>query len=102
MRTTIIRCALTLLFCQTVITSWAEGDEYIINEDFSELTYNGAVQPNYKGWTLSKGCVIGYNFEYTDDQALRIEDFKNDNNKDQEGWVLTTNFWYSGDADLFF
>jgi len=102
MKTTIIRYTLTLLFCLTVVTSWAEGDEYIINEDFSDLTYNGAVQPNYKGWTLSKGCVIGYNFEYTDDKALRIEDFKNDNNKDQEGWVLTPNFGYSGDAYLFF
>lgn len=96
MRTTIIRCALTLLFCQTVITSWAEGDEYIINEDFSELTNNGAFEHNYKGWYLSNGCLIGSNVEESN-KALRIEDYSNNT---VTGWAMSPYFGYTGDAYL--
>ena len=91
-----MRYTLTLLFCLTAITSWAEGDEYIINEDFSELTKNGAVEHNYKGWYLSNGCLRGSNVEESN-TALRIEDCPGNT---ITGWAMSPYFGYTGDAYL--
>ena len=91
---------LMFFFCLTAMTGWAEGDEYIINEDFSELTYGGAVQTDYKDWTLTRGCIVGFNVENSN-KALKIESYRV-NNKDNKGYVLSPYFGYTGDAILTF
>ena len=67
MKILLLRCTLAILMCGMSASAWA--DEYIINEDFSEMP--NTYPDSYNGWTLY-GCIAGLNVSWSN-HALRIE-----------------------------
>ena len=96
MKTTLLRYTLAMLFCLSTDNGWGQVD-YIINEDFSSLYISGNTRTCGE-WTLSNGCVYGYNVD-NDNKALRIEDYSNNT---ITGWAMSPYFEYTGDAYLTF
>ncbi len=97
MYTTVIRYALTLIFCTFALVGWAM-DEYIIDEDFSELPEN-TVLSEFHGWTFY-GCQTGLNQSWAN-HALRVENYTIGGKK-FIGYATTPSLNYSGDAILAF
>ena len=73
MKTNFLRATLAMILCSSAVCGWGQ-DEYIINEDFSELYISGSTRTCGE-WTLSEGCVKGLNIVESN-VALRIENIK--------------------------
>jgi hypothetical protein len=97
MKTIILRYALLFTICSSF--SIAKAEEYaLIDENFSSL-YIWAGQRICGDWTLSAGCVSGFNVE-SSNIALRIEDILSP--KKIVGYASTPKLGYAGDVDLIF
>lgn len=91
MKILLLRCTLALIMCGASASAWA--DEYIINEDFSEVTETYIDNRNYKGWELWD--CRRYN------GIFRIEKY-HVGSKDHNGYVKTPALSYTGDVIVEF